>query len=199
MAAIRYNVINGWLPVTVYLMQGETEIANNVHNAFEEGQFTDVLEGEYTLLFVDDVGCSDSINIPTTTTTTTTIYCEDLLCDTTMTVGEIGGMIKGFVRTLPLGNLSPNCENIDQIVYNEENLDVYTAIPMNSPIVVAIDYIQYILPEEGTESGGTWFRLSIESDPFPATGENCNVKICATELSTTTTTSEPTTTTTTVP
>lgn len=71
MAAIRYNVINGWLPVTVYLMQGETEIANNVHNAFEEGQFTDVLEGEYTLLFVDDVGCSDSINIPTTTTTTT--------------------------------------------------------------------------------------------------------------------------------
>jgi len=78
MAAIRYSVINGWLPLTVYLMQGETEIAHNVHNAFEEGQFTDVLEGEYTLLFVDDVGCSDSVNIPTTTTTTT---CDPLLCD----------------------------------------------------------------------------------------------------------------------
>ena len=44
MSAIRYNVINGWLPVTVYLMQGEIEVANNVQNAFEEGQFTDVLE-----------------------------------------------------------------------------------------------------------------------------------------------------------
>ena len=60
---IRYEITNGALPVTVHLMQGVTVIDSNVHNAYEEGQFDDIVSGEYTLEFVDSMNCIEDETI----------------------------------------------------------------------------------------------------------------------------------------
>lgn len=70
---IRYEITNGALPVTVYLMQGVTVIDSNVHNDYEQGQFNDVEYGNYELYFEDAMGC-DATEWLYSTTTTTTMY-----------------------------------------------------------------------------------------------------------------------------
>lgn len=67
---IRYEITNGALPVTVYLMQGITVIDSNVHNAYEQGQF-DVYYDNYSLYFEDAMDCNGTAWLYSTTTTTT--------------------------------------------------------------------------------------------------------------------------------
>lgn len=55
---IRYEITNGALPITVYLKQGATVIDSNVHAIYEEGEF-DVYADDYTLEFVDSMGCTE--------------------------------------------------------------------------------------------------------------------------------------------
>lgn len=138
---------------------------------------------------------------PTTTTTTTTLYCEGPLCDTTLTVDEyLEGeeAVYGFDRIfIGFGSLNPDCEDINYLVWvNDETpqLQLQTSQCYNSPIVIEIDGVQYTLISE--DEGNSFFLNT--SNPFPATGQTCHVRICGTECTTTTsTTVEPTTTTTT--
>ena len=55
MGQIIYEVISGEFPITVSLIgSGEP---NNVHNAYEQGSFTGIDAGTYTLRFIDNDGC----------------------------------------------------------------------------------------------------------------------------------------------
>ena len=71
MITIRYRVTSGYLPITVTLVETG---AQNIHNIVpEEGSFTDLYYGTYTLHFVDSQGCENYAHLEPTGTTTTTL------------------------------------------------------------------------------------------------------------------------------
>ena len=64
MAAIKYNVTSGDLPITVNLLdEGMTIIDTNVHSIYEEGEFSNIPSGTYTIQMIEDNGCVETYSV----------------------------------------------------------------------------------------------------------------------------------------
>jgi len=63
---IGYEITGGALPITVTLYSGSTGgllINSNVHHLYETGEFTNLVNGDYTLYFQDSLGCNSEIDV----------------------------------------------------------------------------------------------------------------------------------------
>jgi hypothetical protein len=133
---------------------------------------------------------STTIHI-TTTTTTTTAFCD---CDTIMTVGQYGEIdLYGYAGGEGgYGTLDPDCRNIFNLSWYLGELSLFV-----------LYYDENCCEEIVVYSGsgeGTCVYILETTNPFPAVGETCIIKICNSDCATTTTTSttgEPIATTTT--
>jgi hypothetical protein len=123
-----------------------------------------------------------------TTTTTTTIPCD---CDTVMTVGNVinnYGYSDGAYNDM-FGNINPNCGNLSELSFLVTNLTlILYSDSCCSEMVVDIDGTEYTLLFVSSNGIVCNYQLSPVSNPFPAVGETCTVRICNAECSTTTTT-----------
>ena len=134
------------------------------------------------------------------TTTTTTLFCAEPLCETVMTVGfiEESNDIYGYGREM-IGEINPDCQYLYAISWAETGiLLVQSLINLCSIITLIVDDEELILPFVQYDAEVYYYILEGTSNPFPAEGQTCNIRICGSICTTTTTTIEPTTTTTTI-
>ena len=159
----------------------------------------EIVDGE--IISLTPTECSTTTSTtgePTTTTTSTTIFCENLLCDTTLTVGEYeyqGGMIYGFCRpeiSTEIGSIDPDCNNDFAMLEWEEDYDRLRLYWLNSNPCYTFQYLGVYINDDyylftNQQLYNDWF-YTLESNPFPSAGQTCRVIICAPDCNTTTTT-----------
>lgn len=170
---IRYEITNGALPVTVYLMQGVTVIDSNIHNTYEEGQF-DILYGEYELYLEDSMGCNatewlytttTTLHPPTTTTTssstTTTSTSSTTTTSTTSepTTTTTSTTILQYRAAMYVGPSAPDMTTETVIPYSEN-----TQIILNSPTLEGINYFFISIPQGKTLNVYDMFMANITSE-----------------------------------
>lgn len=141
---IRYEITNGALPVTVYLMQGLTVIDSNVHAIYEEGEF-DVYADDYTLEFVDSMGCvEDEVVSPDTV----------LPCDVFLVTGDEGSGSYKIYSYNPEGKILTY--RFEHAFYSRDIASTNTRL--------------WILVSDGTDNDGAVIKeYIITLNPFTAT------------------------------
>jgi len=117
-----------------------------------------------------------------TVITTTTQYCEGPLCNTTLTVGSPVPTVFGYYSGA-FGGLSPACSDTIGLYWEEaipNTLQLYVSVDYGSSVIVEIDGAQYTMTALGAGPPFWYYFLQLDTNPFPAVGETCVVRICGT-------------------
>lgn len=141
-----------------------------------------------------EVGAYECCNA-TTTTTSTTVLCDNLVCNTIMTVGVMEGPVNDVYGYMEgeggIGTLDPDCSDVVILIHYASIMILYSAECYDSPITIVVDGVSYELTYSGY-NGSYVYASAIMENPFPGDGETCTIQICATECTVeTTTTTEP--------